>query len=356
MRLTRLGPFVIVIVILTLAYLTGLFFGGMAFGFPEFVRHGYQGCVSCHVQPSGGGALTAYGRMISQEALSTWKGCGETCNPPLPEWVDLGLDYRYVNVTAFSDGDRFNTQFPMQIEAEGVLYPIPGLTLAASMGNYGPEQVREFRRTYVMVSTLRDFVRVRGGRFTPAFGVNDPDHTLYTRQAFGLGQGRDQYAGEAALITKHGELIVTHSWGSSAEIGGDERTGGYRVKDYEDQRLYARGTFYSSKTTQAGTSVVMDESGFIGHSFHGFASYDHWLYGIGEVARKYDTGYITYSKLGVEPFQGLHIIGTHEYQLTNRYGFGFQWFPAPGVDLLLRVRQVLEAGTVDLTGVLHLYL
>jgi hypothetical protein len=37
-----------------------------AFGYPNFVRLGYQHCVSCHISPQGGGLLNAYGRSIDE--------------------------------------------------------------------------------------------------------------------------------------------------------------------------------------------------------------------------------------------------------------------------------------------------
>src|SRR5271170_3463367 len=43
-----------------------------AFGFAEMVRHGYTQCTACHVSPAGGGILTAYGRELSSDLLSTW--------------------------------------------------------------------------------------------------------------------------------------------------------------------------------------------------------------------------------------------------------------------------------------------
>ena len=41
-----------------------------AWAFPEFVRHGYTNCATCHASPNGGGMLTEYGRAISKELLS----------------------------------------------------------------------------------------------------------------------------------------------------------------------------------------------------------------------------------------------------------------------------------------------
>lgn len=320
-----------------------------AYGFPEMARKGYQGCDSCHVQRSGGGALTAYGRMISHEALSSWNVAA--LEPPeLPSWLDLGADYRWLTVTA----PGYHAKFPMQLEAEGVLHPLPGIDLAGTAGIYGPQKRHELRRNYLQAA-LGPF-KARVGKFTPAFGVNDPDHTLWTRQAFNLGQGRDQYMGEASYQGAWGEAILGHSWGSEAGVqaGGD-----YRVNSYAEAKAYARLAAYVAEHAQLGASAVVDEHGPLGHGFHGFAAYGPF-YTIAEVSNKYravDPGIVAMAKIGVETCQGFHILGSYEtYQKNQRLGYGLQWYPAPGLDLLLRLRRDVERPAAEVTAVIHAYL
>jgi hypothetical protein len=327
----------------------------VALSFPEFQRHGYSSCVSCHVQPTGGGALTAYGRAISKTALSSLPGC--KCRPDLPGWTDFGLDYRYINASYFlADGTERHAKFPMQVEAEGILYPVRGFTAAASIGTYGPRQEQEFRRTYAML-TMADTFRLRGGRFTPGYGINDPDHTLWTRQALGLGQGRDQVAVEASAITRWGELLLTHAFGETFEVRSEAT--GTAVQKYEERKSYARLTAYTSHTTNVGVSArATDQAGDVdAYAVHGFASYRDWLYLVGDAGLVRDAGAVTYSKLGVEPTRGFHIFLTHEHLSgKNRAGVGLQWFVIQGVDLLGRARRVIEDKTDELTLVIHAYL
>ncbi|MEI7441919.1 MAG: hypothetical protein WCK43_09885 [bacterium] len=73
-----------------------------AWSYPDFIRHGYTNCMTCHVSPTGGGALTQYGREISQDALSTWSYKGEgnllhgAIDPKkMPSWISaIGGDLR----------------------------------------------------------------------------------------------------------------------------------------------------------------------------------------------------------------------------------------------------------------------
>src|SRR5690606_35141131 len=54
---------------------------------PEYSRHGYFNCSSCHASPSGGGVLTPYGRGISAEVVTTWQR--EKEEQPLHGLIDL---------------------------------------------------------------------------------------------------------------------------------------------------------------------------------------------------------------------------------------------------------------------------
>jgi hypothetical protein len=343
-------------VVLVLASISFCSRGAKAF--PEFTRHKYQSCVTCHVAPSGGGALTAYGRMISKSLLSTLKGC-DKCRPAVPEWVDFGADYRFLNANYFPDGaPSRHAKFPMQIEGEAVVHPVKGLSAAATIGTYGPFQEQEYRRNYVMV-TVADLVRARGGRFIPAYGVNDPDHTLWPRRALNLGQGHDQIAAELSVITRYGELIATHAFGETFATRAD--TGGYSVERHEAQRTYARLAAYVAQTSQVGLSGRFNASGRLdAGAATAFASWRQYVYGITE-AGYMDTprGHapVTYVKIGTEPLRGIHFFVTHEHANDdNRFGAGSQWFVTQGVEVLGVVRRVLKQKATEASLVLHAYL
>ncbi|TWW07957.1 hypothetical protein E3A20_29150, partial [Planctomyces bekefii] len=44
-----------------------LFASSLASAFPTLTRKGYTSCATCHYNPSGGGALTSYGKYVAQE-------------------------------------------------------------------------------------------------------------------------------------------------------------------------------------------------------------------------------------------------------------------------------------------------
>src|SRR5579871_3883520 len=86
---------------------------GSARAYPWMIRHDYTACAQCHVDPSGGGPLTAYGRAMGEVLLRSQYGehaTDESAEPgagakfmwgalPLPEWLDLGGTWRIMSMT-----------------------------------------------------------------------------------------------------------------------------------------------------------------------------------------------------------------------------------------------------------------
>ena len=107
----------------------------VAWAFPEMVRHGYANCLTCHSSPGGGGVLSAYGREISRELLSTW-GIGKESEfawgvVPTPEWLDLSLQYRGLQLISLTERELIGRWIPMQADLEGtVTWGPAALTLA----------------------------------------------------------------------------------------------------------------------------------------------------------------------------------------------------------------------------------
>ena len=96
-RSRRGGPLILAVAALLLP--------GAASAYPWMIRHGYSGCGVCHIDPSGGGLLTDYGRAQSDLLMATrWSGeKAEEASPTadfgfglfkLPEWLFLGFSYR----------------------------------------------------------------------------------------------------------------------------------------------------------------------------------------------------------------------------------------------------------------------
>src|SRR5499427_9544108 len=86
-----------------------------AHAYPWMIRHDYTACAQCHVDPSGGGPLSQYGRAMGEVLLRTRYGAettaeGDEAEPgpggkflwgllPLPPWLDLGGSWRVMTMT-----------------------------------------------------------------------------------------------------------------------------------------------------------------------------------------------------------------------------------------------------------------
>lgn len=313
-----------------------------AFSFPEMTRKGYASCTSCHVAPGGGGVLNAYGQMISRTALPTFTDESER---QVYDHVLVGGNARYLTVTVKNPEGERHAQFPMETEGELAL-TWRGLTVDGAVGTYGPLEVQDYRRAFVMASFLKDQLKLRIGRFLPSFGTLEVDHTVWTRKALGLGQGGEKTTAEAAYISRFGEVIIGRTLGQS-----------FITKEPEDAATYVRLQAYTSERTQAGVSAKVEDSGVKALALQWTVAANDHLYSIGEINRTSESLTTSYEKVGLEIYRGLHVSLTHEYQQNNatRVGAAIQWFPVPGIDILARYRKTLERDD-ELAAVVHLFL
>src|SRR3954463_342439 len=86
-----------------------------AHAYAWMIRHGYTQCVQCHVDPSGAGALTQYGRVISDVLLRThygWEKPDEEAQlgkflfgaVTLPDELDFGGSVRVLSLSDKVEG------------------------------------------------------------------------------------------------------------------------------------------------------------------------------------------------------------------------------------------------------------
>lgn len=326
--------------------------------FPELIRHGYQSCGACHHAPNGGGILNAYGRPTGRNIVPMLRGS----TVQFPKWVDVGGNYRFLNVNVTTpDGTKVHQKFPMQQEGEMSLNPITGLSLVGSIGVYGPRGVQEYRRMYAHL-TVGDYVSIRAGKFNAAYGWNDPDHTIATRKYMGFNEGNETWNGETVLTTPYGEIAYTYSLGQAAVFEATDADG-LAVSRDETRRHYVRAAAYIPGNNQIGIQARTNDKRLDAFGAFWFASYSDWLYAIGEIDRTLDLvngggKNIAYTKFGVEPVRGLHLLSTYEFHDDNHVpGIGLQWFPMNGLDFLARGRRELghQGHSDELSLVFHTY-
>jgi len=314
--------------------------------FPSNTRYGYASCQSCHLSPTGGGVLTAYGRMSAEEFLSTWSSEGESrflhaFNTP--KAILIGGDIRRIGYTASGKEGNQSDSFLMQADLELALRLTPSLFVVPSAGVYGKEQKTESRRHYILLN-LSDNMSFRVGKFFPAYGIMFPDHTLITRDGMGFDEGRESYNVEISAKGDAGELFITGVLGqkgilretSTEEVASTEVPKGFIV----------RSAAYLAKRSQLGISGFYLSTGnsySMAFGTYGLFGITRDVYLLFEGDKKYISKNSDLSdykettlglaQLGYEIFKGMHVVGTAEYQnedsSASKISGGLQWYPRP---------------------------
>ena len=314
-----------------------------AYAFPELQRSGYQTCQSCHVSPSGGGALTPYGRALSAELLSTWsyEGEGDLGHRPwMPEWLAIGGDLRYVNIkTQYKDSPALYQAIPMQKDIELGLNCGP-FWLVGSYGEYyGAIPVRESRRHYLLVTDPSGH-SLRFGKFTPNYGINHPDHRASNRGALPLVQGSESYNLELNVNLKVAQLTLTGILGDDkSAVYIDERLT-IATEARQGGALRIAGFAHKSATIGASWMLTHQDYKDLVYTSGVFAilSPTEWAYAMIDYnfQETAETGRATmWAKVGLEAFRGFHVFyQTNMIDEIVRNGLGIIWFPRPHFEFM----------------------
>lgn len=202
-----------------------------AFSYPQTIRFEYN-CGICHVDPTGGGPLTPYGRKNSTVLAS-----GSLDGEEKALWgaldsneILMGGHIRYALTN--------EKNFLMQAEVESAL-KFGGFYLVGSGGLYAEESGS--RSHYVLFRSPGWALRM--GRFRHSIGVALVDHTAFVRRANGFNPGLETYGAElynegdyyTALISMHEDLGLlrvsgrykTYEVGANGAVSPDGKRGIY---------------------------------------------------------------------------------------------------------------------------------
>lgn len=333
--------------------------------YPWMIHHGYTACAQCHVDPSGAGVLTDYGRAQSEVLLRTHYGdAGE--NPrkikdflfgavPLPKELMLQADVRDLVIPDPSD---FQVIL-MQADLRGAVVAGP-FRASASLGGVsrGAEQARIagsdtwslISREYWVGVAPSKAVTVRAGRMNLPFGLRTEDHILDVRGATRTTLNDDQQTGVSVFWN-------SRKWRAEGMgIAGNfqVRPDAFRDRGYSLYLAYAPnphleiGASSLFVTAKADLDTLAPRTRMAEGLFGRWAIVDHVAL-LAEADVLLDdrngtraTGLVTTGILDVEPVQGLHLQGIGE-QCDDAFGddargpvtgtFAAQWFAAPHLDV-----------------------
>lgn len=340
-----------------------IFFPSLAHAFPEMIRHNYANCATCHVSPSGGGVLTAYGRQITKELLSTWGTDQETKVADLfepPEWLNLGGDFRWVQTYKTTPAFEAGQLIRMQSDFEGAVN-VGKFTFAQTMGWEATRSASgvqggggEFfsRRQYLMYH-FDDELSLRFGKFLFNYGINTPDHIQSTKRGLGWDEGSETLNLEAAYVGETWTFFATGIFGrpDSPFLNREKGISLVAARMLTENKKLGLSYFHGWNNFGGGSSENRDVFGPF--TILGFTKQ---LYLLAEVdAQRQNTtpasgpstnawGLVDYAKLGYEVHQGIHLYVSQEYTQTDfsqdtskveAYTAGVIWYPRPHLEFNL---------------------
>ncbi len=253
-----------------------------ALAWPTMIAHGYTSCAACHVDPSGGGQLTAYGRGMD-DLLVRWHldptevESGEPSPTagflfglvPTPEWLNPSGNLRAGPMVVLGTNvAAVPLVMATDLEATLELSPVVAhLSLGFGLKAMGPaaviaanpesgELALVSRAHWLGLKLLDDSLVLRAGRIPVPFGLRNVEHTAAVRDLTRTDVNVDQQHGVAVAYAN--ELL-------RAEVMA--LLGNYQIRpDAVRERGYAGfvelfpleklGVGASSLLTWAGRDVV----------------------------------------------------------------------------------------------------
>lgn len=316
-----------------------------AFAYPEMVRHGYGNCTACHTSPTGGGLMSAYGRELSREVLSTWGKEGE--QRVLHGWleddkwatVSLGGAARVIQTYRDTSFVRQANFFLMQAELE-VGLKFGALSLAGTAGRIQDRNTSTFgSHRYWAAYSFSDELSARAGLFYPAFGINLPEHFTQVRRGMGFDEGMETHNVEVSWIGETWSGYLTAAFAPSTAVTSAQG----RSSALMGQVSRSIGT--SSRVGVSALSGTGSQRAVGAYALAGFTSK---LFLLAEMDLKWSDAsaqalMYRYAKLGYEPVQGLVVFGMHDGSSTrDGWGGGVQWFPRPHFELEMVGEKILS--------------
>jgi len=192
--------------------------------YPWMIRHDHNGCGQCHMDPSGAGLLTAYGREQGDEELPMRYGAGPDSGDSheggllwgafdTPDWLLLGAGLRgAVLDTKVSGAPPGSPGSPSaQWSASLILMQTDlragiragGFRASASMGVVNDASYAAIagnlvsREHWVGYAFDHDAYVLRAGRMNLPFGIRSIEHTLWIRRETGTDINDAQQHGVA---------------------------------------------------------------------------------------------------------------------------------------------------------------
>lgn len=350
-----------------LILITLILLPSMAWGYSNFIGHGYTSCLNCHFNPFGGGQLNDYGRVVSATAISSGNFypksideekiaymSGFLFRKPKQNFLRTQVNYRGFEITQNPRGSsEKKTWITMQADVRATLKFGEGDKFIIS-GDYGkaPAPLHGLANTdYEKYRSRSHYVGYRlnpkfglyAGLMDKVYGLRVVEHTAYSRIS-PQATMNDQTHGVA------GHFLLGEKWEGGAHVFVGNLS--------QDAELRMKGASTMVERTifdlhRVGFSLQTSQNNFLtlnSGSLHGKFNLKEGsalLTEIGQTVRKTENGSEDRtSRYGllqtyIRPWRGFYVFSNIEYlkndtsidSYTVRMGPGIQYFPIQRIEL-----------------------
>jgi hypothetical protein len=339
-----------------------------AFAYPEMVRYGYVNCNSCHVSLTGAGVLNDYGREIAREKLALFKSDDENAkeqqfaygalsDTTIAKYLKMGGDvravYYYLNNDQFTEAQTIFMQGDLEAAfvkgkwtldgTAGIEQPIPGQNVSFIS-----------RRHYVQYA-ISDAFNVRAGKYSPAFGIKNPEHIFITRDPLQFGDTHESYNLEFSYLTEQWNIFLTGVFGRFDDQEGTQDRGATAQVAYAptEKLKFGVNAWYGSQITGPNRWVLgaFGMLGFTSKIYFG-SEVDFQLRAPNDTSPHTD-GVATTQKLSYEVLEGFWTALIQEYGKSDfsmipsqaeNYGIELQVFPRSHFEFDLAYERCRDGG------------
>ena len=184
-----------------------------ASAFPLYASREGKACVTCHIDPNGGGMRNEFGFYYGKNRHSMGveeKWSKMTVDPQLNDWIRLGLDMRFMyyasHLSAVSTPDP-STFFPMEGNFRVAITPMENLAIVGTQGivveSPGFPDSYVARELYALFHGFAHGGYIQAGRFRLPFGLRQEDHTSFTRADLPYDSQREDAGIELGALGTH---------------------------------------------------------------------------------------------------------------------------------------------------------
>lgn len=336
-----------------------------AAAYTQFIGHGYTSCLNCHYNPSGGGALNDYGRVVSATLISSgalypksWNEekvaytSGFLFRKPKQNWLRTQLNYRGFQVVNNPGSSTTEQKRWINMQADArVILKFGENDRFITVGNFGysplPESLKgeqsEWRsREHYMGFKVTPKFGLYAGLMDKAFGIKVIEHIAFSRQSPEVTQN-DQTHGVMGHYLGEKWEVFAHAFAGNLSQSEDIRSKGGSLS-------FERTVF---DIHRVGASVMKTSNNYqdlLSYSTHARLNLKDGsavLAEIGQVDRKTQNGSddrtMRYGLMQtyLRPFRGTYFLTNIEYfkrnvdesDYTVRWGPGIQYFPIQRIEL-----------------------